>query len=242
VGNDPRYNKSRCFEPFPFPAADEAQQARIRAIAEELDAHRKRRQALHPKLTLTDMYNVFAKLRAGEPLDHKDKVVHEQGLVSVLRQLHDELDDSVAAAYGWPVDLPDDEILARLVALNVARTAEEASGLVRWLRPDYQSPAGVRVTNYELPAERATHIQETIHEDDRYVVTPRPPWPERLKEQAHAAVNALAARGGPATAQEIAAAFDAAPPERVAEVLEMLAGLGQVAVEEGPELRFAVAR
>ena len=31
------------------------------------------------------MYNVLEKLRAGEPLTAKDKTVHEQGLVSVLR-------------------------------------------------------------------------------------------------------------------------------------------------------------
>ncbi len=64
------------------------------------------------------------QLRAGEPLDKKDKTVHEQGLVSVLRQLHDELDALVAGAYGWPADLPEDEILARLVALNAERVAE----------------------------------------------------------------------------------------------------------------------
>ena len=58
VGNDPVYVKTACFEKFPFPAATDAQQARIRALAEQLDAHRKRQQAQHPKLTLTDMYNV----------------------------------------------------------------------------------------------------------------------------------------------------------------------------------------
>ncbi|MGV0952160.1 MAG: class I SAM-dependent DNA methyltransferase, partial [Azonexus sp.] len=36
----PRYNKTRCFETFPFPAASPDQQARIRALAEQLDAHR----------------------------------------------------------------------------------------------------------------------------------------------------------------------------------------------------------
>ena len=141
VGNDPRYLKTRCFEPFPFPAATDAQQARIRALAEQLDAHRKRQQAQHPKLTLTDMYNVLEKLRAGEPLTAKDKAVHEQGLVSVLREIHDELDAAVCDAYGWPVTLTDEEILARLVALNAERAAEEAQGLVRWLRPAYQAPS-----------------------------------------------------------------------------------------------------
>ncbi|SMC00580.1 RNA-binding region, partial [Hymenobacter roseosalivarius DSM 11622] len=56
VGNDPVYDKSRCFDPFPFPAATPEQQAHIRELAEQLDAHRKRQQALHPGLTLTDLY------------------------------------------------------------------------------------------------------------------------------------------------------------------------------------------
>ncbi|MGB4805781.1 MAG: DNA methyltransferase, partial [Anaerolineae bacterium] len=137
----PVYVKTTCFEKFPFPDAIDAQKARIRSIAEELDSHRKRQQALHPKLTLTDMYNVLARLRASEALAAKDKVIHGQGLVSILRQLHDDLDAAVAEAYGWPADLPDEEILARLVALNAGRAAEEAAGIIRWLRPDYQSPA-----------------------------------------------------------------------------------------------------
>ena len=73
----------------------------IRQLAEDLDAHRKARQALHPGLTMTGMYNVLAQLRRGEPLGPKEKQIHEQGLVSVLRQLHDELDAAVLAAYGW---------------------------------------------------------------------------------------------------------------------------------------------
>jgi hypothetical protein len=39
------------------------------------------------------MYNVLEKLRAGEPLSKAEVVTHEQGLVSVLRQLHDDLDE-----------------------------------------------------------------------------------------------------------------------------------------------------
>ena len=100
---------SSAFEPFPFPTATDAEQARIRALAEQLDAHRTRQQAQHPKLTLTDLYNVLEKLRAGEPLTAKDKAVHEQGLVSVLRQLHDELDVAVCDAHGWPVTLTNQE-------------------------------------------------------------------------------------------------------------------------------------
>jgi len=36
------------------------------------------------------------------------------------------------------------KILERLVALNAERAKEEASGLVRWLRPDYQNPEGAQ--------------------------------------------------------------------------------------------------
>ncbi len=68
--------------------------------------------------------------------------VHEQGLVSVLRQINDDLDAAVADAYGWAVDLPDEEILRRLVALNAERAEEEIRRLIRWLRPELQNPTG----------------------------------------------------------------------------------------------------
>jgi len=61
----PRFIKSRVFDPFPFPDATDALKIRIRAAAEELDALRKRQQAEHPGLTLTQIYNVLEKLRAG---------------------------------------------------------------------------------------------------------------------------------------------------------------------------------
>jgi hypothetical protein len=69
-------------------------------------------------------------------------VTHEQGLVSVLKQIHDDLDAAVFDAYGWPRHLSDEAILERLVALNAERAAEEARGLVRWLRPEFQNPQG----------------------------------------------------------------------------------------------------
>ncbi|WP_230976749.1 hypothetical protein [Pseudothauera rhizosphaerae] len=106
---------------------------------------------------------MLEKLRAGEPLSAKDKLIHEQGLVSVLRELHDALDAAVLKAYGWSdlapalvgrpgatTPLPDkpedqaeaeEELLSRLVALNAERAAEEARGHILWLRPDYQNPA-----------------------------------------------------------------------------------------------------
>jgi hypothetical protein len=52
----------------------------------------------------------------------------------------DKLDVAVIDAYGWPADLSDTDILARLVALNAERAREESEGLIRWLRPEYQIP------------------------------------------------------------------------------------------------------
>jgi hypothetical protein len=42
-----------------------------------------------------------------------------------LDNAHEELDEAVAAAYGWPADLSDDELLANLLELNLSRAAEE---------------------------------------------------------------------------------------------------------------------
>ena len=73
----------------------------LRQRGEQLETHRKRRQQQHPGLTMTGMYNVLEKLRREEPLTDKDKEIHEQGLVSVLRELHDDLDRAVFEACGW---------------------------------------------------------------------------------------------------------------------------------------------
>ncbi len=40
---------------------------------------------------------------------------------------HRKLDAAVATAYGWPADLTDEQILERLLALNLERAAEEAA-------------------------------------------------------------------------------------------------------------------
>ena len=45
---------------------------------------------------------------------------------------HKRLDAAVFDAYGWPHDLSDDEILARLLALNLERAAGQGAVPVRW--------------------------------------------------------------------------------------------------------------
>src|SRR5205814_10315979 len=150
VWNDPVYIKTRCFDPFPFPIPEQHQ--RIRELGEQLDAHRKRQQQLHPDLTITAMYNVLEKLRRGEELNAKEKKTHEDGLVSILHQIHNDLDAAVFDAYGWPRDLTDDAILERLVALNHERAEEEKRGIVRWLRPEVQARTAQPVATQETIA------------------------------------------------------------------------------------------
>ena len=40
---------------------------------------------------------------------------------------HKKLDEAVFAAYGWPDDLSDEEILERLLALNLERAGDRLS-------------------------------------------------------------------------------------------------------------------
>ncbi len=195
----PVYNKSVCFETFPFPTPDEEQKARIRDLGERLDAHRKRQQELHPDLTLTGLYNVLEKLRTGETLSDKERKIHDDGLVSVLKQIHDALDAAVLNAYGW-TDLTtggpladrlakadatsetlEQEILSRLVALNHERAKEEAEGKIRWLRPDFQSP---KDKSEKPKTARLMPAPEKLSKpvDDKPAKS-QEPWPEDLPNQ-----------------------------------------------------------
>jgi hypothetical protein len=133
VGNDPRYNKTRCFDPFPFPVCSSAQRDRIAAIATKIDRLRRRQQQRHPDLTTTTVYNVLDALRSSTLLTDKQREVNRKGLVSTLLGLHQDLDKAVSKAYGWPANLGDDEVVDRVVLLNRERAEEEANGNVRWL-------------------------------------------------------------------------------------------------------------
>jgi len=232
VGNDPRYNKTRCFETFPFPDTDTGLTGdiatRISQLAEQIDAHRKAQQAAHPELTLTGMYNVLEKLRAGQALMDKERAIHTQGLISVLRTLHDELDTAVLAAYGWSdlaVPADTDELLVRLVDLNKRRAAEEAGGLIRWLRPDFQlrGHAGAQA---QIEAE-ADQVRSTAPAATTPVT--KRPWPSGLAEQIKAVAEVLSASIAPLALDEVAAHFMARGRwrDRLPTILETLEALGR---------------
>lgn len=136
----PRYNKGKVFDPFPFPDPSPVQRTRVADLAEELDATRKLALAEVPRLTMTDLYNLRERIAAGATLTGGDLARATAARAFIVHQLHNEIDRAVADAYGWPHDLSPSEIVARLVALNHVRKAEEESGTIRWLRPEYQQP------------------------------------------------------------------------------------------------------
>lgn len=185
------------------------------------------------------MYNVLEQLRQGEVLTTQEQSIHEQGLVGVLGQIHDDLDRAVLQAYGWDdlaaalvghpggtTPLPDkpteqteaeEALLERLVALNTRRAAEEHRGHIRWLRPDYQNPAGTGEP-IDAEAEAPSAVAASAGKQ---------PWPSSLADQAHAIRVALEQIGRPITAQQLAGQFKRARVKRVEELLETLSSLGQ---------------
>ncbi len=109
VGNDPRYTPTSTFETFPFPEPSDEARAAVAAAARDLYTMRDTLLKADPKRTLTGLYNERP---------------------TWLRNLHTKLDEAVFGAYGWPADLSDDEVLERLLALNL----ERAAGRGRWHR------------------------------------------------------------------------------------------------------------
>jgi len=105
----PRYTPNPAFETFPFPRPTDAQRDAIAEAARDLD--RLRTGWLNPaglsdadlaKRTLTNLYNARP---------------------TWLAHAHERLDAAVLAAYGWPSDLSVEDMLARLLALNLTRAA-----------------------------------------------------------------------------------------------------------------------
>lgn len=221
VGNDPRYSKSRCFDPFPFPDANSTIQAEIGAIAEELDETRKLVLAEHADLTLTMLYNVLESGGKGDALSPKELSIQKRGRVLILKELHERLDAMVMRAYGWPEDLNDEQIIERLVELNQIRAAEERRGFIRWLRPDYQ------IERIGPLAHRADRVQTILvaKTDSR-----KNAFPVRKQDQARVVLDIIGAAKGPVSANEIAATFSSPKSTlvEVRDVLKSLARLGQV--------------
>lgn len=275
----PRYQHESAFMQFPFPhSADPtlslsdplyAQQERLRELAERLDTFRKDRLAEHSFLTMTGLYNALERLRELEhdcdvpPLSAAERDVHQAGLISVLKEIHDDIDRTVLAAFSWEDLIPElvgkpgatlpsphkteaqeraeEELLTRLVALNHERVVEERRGLVRWLRPDYQIPKlGVKA-----PKREDEHVGTLDVEMPD--ITERPKWPSDGLEQIRLVRGLLAKAPAPTPSDIIASVFDgrstAKRKGRVAEVLETLVATGMARTGEiGGQRRYFLPR
>lgn len=238
VGNDPTYNHTDCFDPFPFPDLDGKPdlKAELDELGERLDAFRKERLEAYDFLTMTKLYNVLERVRALEaktddtPLSDSEKDIYEAGLVGVLKDIHDRIDAAVFKAYGWPADLDEEAILQRLVDLNHERAAEEARGHIRWLRPDFQNPTG----------RTAEAEQDKLIEADlpaALVAAGKSKLPSDAGKLARAVRYELGRAGQPLTAAETAALFDGkntkAKIAKVEGMLSILTAVGQAEMEKG---------
>ena len=149
-----RYTPTTCFETFPFPRPTPPQEAAIAAAAKELNELRER--WLNPPEWTVERILEFPGSADGpwsryvvnpdkdgvgtvryprlEPRDADCAAkLKKRTLTNLYNErpawldlAHKKLDAAVAAAYGWPVDLSDEQILERLLALNLERAAEEA--------------------------------------------------------------------------------------------------------------------
>jgi type II restriction/modification system DNA methylase subunit YeeA len=117
-----RYTPTSCFETFPFPwppGKEPAGDPCVEAIAQAArELVQKRDNWLNPpgltdpnelkKRTLTNLYNQRP---------------------TWLDMAHKKLDKTVLDAYGWPLDLTDEQILEKLLALNLERAAAQGGAV-----------------------------------------------------------------------------------------------------------------
>jgi hypothetical protein len=226
VGNDSVYVKTKVFDPFPFPSPTDELKEKLRAAGERLDAFRKARLAEHPNLTMTGLYNVREAIRSGRDLTPDETRIKDEGLVLILNELHDEIDDVTLQAYGWPAGMSDEEVVTRLVALNKARAAEEKRGVIRWLRRDYQKA-------------RAGVIAEGGVQTEADLVAPaetqRPSFPRDPVEQSAAILSALTSSLQPLSPAEIAGRWrkDKRTEAKIAAYLAVYARTGTAFTPDG---------
>ncbi len=99
VGNDPRLYKDRVLSTrFLSPLHPKPSKPQSAILPKNSTRCANNVQAEHPGLTLTQIYNVLEKIRAGETLDDDDEAIKTNGLVLILKELHEKLDALVGAS------------------------------------------------------------------------------------------------------------------------------------------------
>ncbi len=139
VGNDPRYTPTTTFETFPFPDgltpnipaseyADDPRAIVIARAAKRLDELR------NAWLNPPDLIDIVPEVVPGYPdrilpkTEEAAAILKKRTLTNLYNQrpqwladAHRDLDAAVAAAYGWPADIFEEDALAKLLELNLSR-------------------------------------------------------------------------------------------------------------------------
>src|SRR5439155_16039091 len=154
-----RYTPTTCFETFPFSEPNEQQKSNISAAAKELNELRE--NWLNPPEWITTRVLEFSGSTDGpwsrfvvdcdargigtvryprvEPRDEEcAKKLAKRTLTNLynehpawLTNAHAKLDAAVTVAYGFNIDLTNEQILEKLLALNTARTNEETKSAAK---------------------------------------------------------------------------------------------------------------
>jgi type II restriction/modification system DNA methylase subunit YeeA len=139
VGNDPIYTQGSTFETFPFPegltpnipAKEYESDPRAQAIAK---ATKRLDELRNAWLNPPDLVKIEPEVVPGYP----DRMLPKDAQAAVtlktrtltnlynqrpqwLADAHRDLDAAVAAAYGWPADISEEDALAKLLELNLSR-------------------------------------------------------------------------------------------------------------------------
>ncbi len=139
----PAYTPTTTFETFPFPkgltpnipAKDYADDPRAVAIAK---AAKRLDELRNAWLNPPDLIDIVPEVVPGYP----DRILPKTEAAAAelkkrtltnlynarpqwLADVHRDLDAAVAAAYGWPADISEEDALAKLLELNLARAAAE---------------------------------------------------------------------------------------------------------------------
>ena len=260
----PTWTNSTCFDKFPF--------FEITSLTEPekfddlMSRHQENFSASSGGSKIFDLasrYNVLERVRELEngcdvpPLSAKERDIHEAGLVSVLKEIHDDIDRAVFEAYGWADLIPalvckpgattpsphktpeqedaEEELLARLVALNRERAEEERRGIVRWLRPDYQIP---KLGHKVKAPDDAGQVEADLVLPE--AAEGKPAWPQDGLARIRILREMLDRAAAPAGAEMLSAAFRGRDSARrrksVEKVLETLAAAGAAQkAADGPD-------
>jgi type II restriction/modification system DNA methylase subunit YeeA len=138
-GNDPRYTPTTTFETFPFPEGlapnlkpEEYTNPQAEAIAEAArNLNELRERWLNPPEWVERLPEVVEGYPDRIiPKPEHEKELKKRTLTNLYNQrpawldsAHRQLDGAVAAAYGWEAEISDEEVLRRLLALNLERSA-----------------------------------------------------------------------------------------------------------------------